>query len=107
MDKIQGAVPVDTKCVYVIKRKADGSVGKFKARKVGRGYTQQLGIDYNETRAQTMRTQTMKGPMVIALAKGRKIRQRGYGAYLRADLQHMICVTDIDTDIDEKGETRR
>ena len=66
----EGVNLVDTKWVYVIKRKADGSIEKFKGRKVGRGFTQQLGIDYDETHAQTMRAETMKILMVIALSKG-------------------------------------
>jgi peroxiredoxin len=33
-------IPVDTKWVYVIKRNPDRSIEKFKAQKVGRGFTQ-------------------------------------------------------------------
>ena len=98
----EGVNSVDTKWVYVIKRKADGSIEKFKGRKVGRGFTQQLGIDYDKTHAQTMRAETMKILMVIALSKGWKIRQWDVvGAYLQAPLQHSIYVTDIN----EQGET--
>ena len=45
--------PVSTKWVYVIKRKADSTVERYKARKVGRGFSQIKGIDYDETNAQT------------------------------------------------------
>jgi len=46
-----GTQIVDTKWVYLVKRKADGTIEKYKARKVGRGFTQQEGINYDETYA--------------------------------------------------------
>jgi len=47
----EGTRIVDTKWVYLVKRKADGTIEKFKARKVGRGFTQEEGINYDETYA--------------------------------------------------------
>ena len=76
VDKIpEGVIPVDTKWVYVIKRKADGSIEKFKARKVGRGFTQQYGVNYDETYAQTMRPETLRILITIALQNKWKICQ--------------------------------
>jgi len=53
--------------VYLVKRKADRTIEKYKARKVGRGFTQEEGINYDETYAQMMRTETFKILLVIAL----------------------------------------
>ena len=63
----EGTWIVDTKWVYLVKRKADGTIEKYKARKVGRGFTQEEGINYNETYTQMMRTETFKILLVIAL----------------------------------------
>ena len=92
----------DTKWVYLVKRKADGTIEKFKARKVGRGFTQEEGINYNETYTQMMRTETFKILLVIALYRNWAIRQWDVVvAYLQALLKHDIYITDINED----GET--
>jgi hypothetical protein len=96
-DILEGITPVDTKWVYAIKQKPDRLIEKFKARKVGRGFTQQLGVNYDETYAQTMRSESPRILLIIALAKGWKIRQWVVvAAYLQATLKHdNIYVTDI------------
>jgi hypothetical protein len=69
-DISEGIIPVGTKWVYVIKRKPHRSIKKFKARKVGRGFTQQLGVNYDETHGQTMRPESLRILLISALAKG-------------------------------------
>ena len=39
---------VSSKWIYKIKHVADGSIEKYKARFVGRGFSQKEGIDYEE-----------------------------------------------------------
>jgi hypothetical protein len=43
-----------------IKTKLDGTIERFKARLVARGFTQVQGIDYNETFALTVRIDTLR-----------------------------------------------
>lgn len=49
VDKPNDKDVIGLKWVYKIKYKEDGSIQKYKARLVAKGYSQQPGIDFNET----------------------------------------------------------
>lgn len=44
-----GKQAIDMKWMFKVKKKSDGSIDKYKARLVVRGFKQKEGIDYNET----------------------------------------------------------
>lgn len=57
---------VSTKRIFKTKYTADGSLDKHKARLVARGFTQRLGVDFDETFAPTARMTTMRTVLSLA-----------------------------------------
>lgn len=62
---------VDMKWIFRIKTNADGSINKYKARLVARGFSQEFGVDYNETYSPVMRHTSLR--FLLALAVKRKL----------------------------------
>ena len=66
---------VRCKWVYKIKTHADGSIDRYKARLVTKGFTQDYGIDYEETFALVARPTSVRSLIAIVAAKHWKIFQ--------------------------------
>ena len=80
-----GANIMDSMWVYDIKWDGEGNRIKDKARLVGKGYTQQLGIDYNETWAGVTRLESVRMTAAIAANLNLKLWRIDFvGAYLNS-----------------------
>ncbi|CAI7801182.1 unnamed protein product [Closterium sp. NIES-54] len=63
------------KWVFRVKTKADGTIDKFKARWVVRGFDQEHGRDFTETFAPISRHSSLRILLAIAAMKKKKLRQ--------------------------------
>ncbi len=80
-----GANIMDSMWVYDIKWDGEGNQIKDKARVVGKGYTQQLGVDYNETWAGVTRLESVRMTAAVAAKLDLKLWRIDFvGAYLNS-----------------------
>ena len=80
-----GANIMDSMWVYDIKWDGEGNRIKDKARLVGKGYTQQLGVDYNETWAAVTRLESVRMTAAVAAKLDLKLWRIDFvGAYLNS-----------------------
>ena len=77
---VWGSVPrlkdkfvVTSKWIYKIKHAADGSIDKYKAIFVARGFSQQEGINYEETFAPTTKYTMIRSLVSLAASIGLNI----------------------------------
>ena len=71
----EGKSVVTSKWIYKIKHAANGSIEKYQARFVARGFSQKEGIDYEETFAPVARYTSIRAIMALATKLGWKLHQ--------------------------------
>ena len=64
-----GTNVVTGKWIWTHKRRADGTLERYKARWVLRGFTQRPGVDYDETFSPVVKPATVRTVLSLALAR--------------------------------------
>ena len=82
---------VKSKWVYKVKRNADGSISRYKARLVAQGFSQEQGIDYNEVFSPVARSATIRSLLAVANMYDLEIHQMDVTtAFLNGELDQEI-----------------
>ena len=87
VDLPRGKSVIGYKWVYKIKTKSDGTIERYKARLVTKGYAQEYGIDYEETFASVARITSIRSLLAIAVVHQWPLSQMNVkNAFLNIDI---------------------
>ena len=91
---LSGRKPIASKWVFRLKLNADGSVNYYKARHVAKGFTQQEGIDYEETFAPVARFTSLRVIISITVMEDLELHLMDVDtAFLYGELKEEIYIT--------------
>jgi hypothetical protein len=98
---LRGRKPIATRWLYKVKHRADGSIERYKARWVAKGFTQRHGIDYFNTFAPVCRTEGLRMLIALAVAEDFEIHAIDIDtAFLHARLEDDTLVTQPEGFVD-------
>jgi len=87
----EGRKAVGSKWMFKIKRHADGSIERYKARVVAKRYSQHPGLDYTEVFAPTFRMASLRTIIALSALKGWELHSIDIScAFLNGDLEEDI-----------------
>lgn len=92
VERPKGVIVVGSKWVYKIKRSQDGEV-KFKSRLVAQGFSQQFGVNYNETYSPVVKNSAVRMLFAVAVKNKLKIEQIDIkNAYVNSELKEDVYI---------------
>jgi len=107
VDRPENAKVISSKLILRKKYKADGTIDKYKARLVARGFTQVEGVDYTETFAPVVKYQSLRTILALAAAQSWEVHQMDVKtAFLNGVLKEEVYM-DLPTELktpDQEGK---
>ena len=100
-----GKTPIGCRWVYKIKHRSDGSIKRYKALLVVKGFTQLEGVDYQDTFSPTAKIISVRCLLALAATHGWSFHQMdANNAFLHDDLHEEIYVSVAMASITEEGK---
>ena len=91
VDPPEGCTPITNKWVLTKKYDKDSNLQKYKARLVARSYSQQLGMDYNDTFSPVVHLKSIQTLLALAVTEDWEMQQMDVkGAYLNGTIKEQI-----------------
>ena len=88
IELLEGKSPVKSKWIFTIKYKANGSVDRYKARLIAKGFTQSHEIEHHETLAPMAKLNTIRVLLSLVVNRDWPLHQLDLkNAFLNGDLE--------------------
>lgn len=89
--------PINSKWIFKKKIGSDGSVCSYKARLVAQGFSQKMGIDYDETFSPVVRFESVRTVLSLAAQHGLQVHQMDVSsAFLNGELTEELYLNQPD-----------
>ena len=104
VDLPQGRKAIHNKWVYKVKTNPDGSVDKYKARLVIKGFSQRKGVDYSQTFSPVAKSSTIRSVIAVAASENMYLSQFDVStAFLYGELEEDIYMVQPEGYADRSG----